>query len=425
MQNHHIKKPETVAVIGAGSRGRDSYGRYIKRNPDRLNVVAVAEPDEDRRKLFSQEHDLEREARYTGWKQLMKENRLAEGIIISTMDDAHVQPAIKALERGYKVLLEKPISPDLEGIKKLYGKYKETGGIVLVAHVLRYTRFFQKLKELLEKGSIGKVRFVDLMENIGFFHFAHSYVRGNWRSTDVAAPIILAKSCHDLDILHWLLGTKTKELYSHGSREVFRAEEQPDGASDRCLDCELELECPYSARKIYLRYSKGNEWPASVISGEHSREGRLHALRKGPYGRCVWQCDNDVPEVQTVHLTQTDNTEVNFMLTAFSKDITREIKIYGSRGEIRGHLERGEIEVSQFGQSDYSIDIQAKPGGHNGGDTGLMDKFVEVLGGESKPEDGLSTSLDDSIESHLLAFAAERSRDKGSVINPQSLREKL
>lgn len=282
-----MNKPKTVAILGTGRRGHGTYGDYIKENPHKVQAVAVAEPNKDRRESFSEEHELSPEAQFTGWKELLNEDQLANGIIISTLDNMHVEPALQALEKGYKVLLEKPIAPNLEGVKQIYEKYQKTNGTVLVAHVLRYTRFFEKLKQLIEKEIIGTVRFVNLIEHIGFYHFAHSYVRGNWRNTTVAAPIILAKSCHDLDIIHWLLGTKTNELYSHASREVFREEQQPEGAADRCLECPLETRCPYSAKKIYLKYAEGSEWPASVISTDHSYQGRLQALREGPYGRCV------------------------------------------------------------------------------------------------------------------------------------------
>lgn len=421
-----MSKPKTIAILGAGRRGRAAYGDYIKKHPNKVQVVAVAEPNKDRRKLFSEEHGLSSEAQFTGWKELLKEDQLANGIIISTLDNMHVKPALHALEKGYKVLLEKPIAPDLEGVKKIYEKYKKTNGTVIVAHVLRYTRLFQKLKQLIEEGIIGKVRFVDIIENIGFYHFAHSYVRGNWRDTTVAAPIILAKSCHDLDIIHWILSTKTKKLSSHASREVFRSEQQPEGAADRCLDCPLESQCPYSARKIYLSRSDGSEWPASVISTDHSYQGRVKALREGPYGRCVWQCDNNVPEVQRVNMTQTDNTEVNFALTAFSQKITRQIKLFGSKGEIKADLEQGTIEIHRFEKEDHhNIEVKPLPGGHSGGDTGLMDRYVGMLEGNIQSNNDLSTSLEESVESHIMAFAAEESREKGTIIELKKWREEF
>ena len=403
----------TVAVLGAGNRGREAYGYYILEHPGDIKAVAVAEPDVEKRKRFSEEHNIRDELQFSSWEQLLERDKLADGIIIATLDNMHVEPVMQAMDRGYKILLEKPIAPALKDIKRIYNKYKKTESRVLVAHVLRYTNFFSKLKELLDNKTIGKIRYVDLNENIGYYHFAHSYVRGNWRNTKVAAPIILAKSCHDLDILYYLLGTKTKMLSSTASLEVFKEDNQPPNAADRCLSCAIEEECPFSARKIYLGSNTG--WPTSVITTDLSYQGRFKALQEGPYGRCVWKCDNNVPEVQRVNMTLTDNTELNFTLNAFSQDITRDIRIFGSHGEIRGDLDEAKIEIYKFGELQNKIQIKQDAGGHNGGDTGLMRQFVDLL--NDKNNNPGAASLDESIESHLIAFAAEASRKKGEVIN--------
>lgn len=408
-----MNKISTVAVLGAGNRGREAYGSYILEHPGDIKAVAVAEPDADKRALFSKEHNIDQKLQFESWEKLLNKDRVADGIIIATLDNMHLEPVLQAMEKGYKILLEKPIAPDLEDLIEIYKKYKETESEILVAHVLRYTNFFSKLKELLDEKVIGKVRYIDLNENIGYYHFAHSYVRGNWRNTDSAAPIILAKSCHDLDILHWLLGTKTKKLTSFASLEIFKEESQPENAADRCIYCEIESDCPYSARKIYL--GENTDWPTSVITTNLSYEGRFKALKEGPYGRCVWKSDNNVPDVQRVNMTQSDNTEVNFTLNAFSKDITRDIKIHGSLGEIEGDFEKGIIELSIFGKSNSVIEIEAASGHHGGGDSGLMSQFVSLLKG--KAIDSWSSSLEESLESHLMAFAAEEARAKNSVIN--------
>ena len=413
-----MNKISTVAVLGAGNRGREAYGGYILEHPGDIKAVAVAEPDPNKRSLFSKEHNIKQELQFESWKDLLNKEKLADGIIIATLDNMQLEPVLQAMEKGYKILLEKPIAPNLEDLIKIYKKYKETESEILVAHVLRYTKFFSKLKELIKEKVIGEVRYVDLNENIGFYHFAHSYVRGNWRNTNSAAPIILAKSCHDLDILHWLLGTKTKKITSSASLEIFKEESQPENAADRCIYCDIESECPYSAKKIYLGENTG--WPTSVITTDLSYEGRFKALKEGPYGRCVWKSDNNVPDVQRVNMTQTDNTEVNFTLTAFTKNITRDIKIYGSLGEISGDFEKGTIEISVFGKSDSKIEIRGASGNHGGGDIGLMNQFVSLLKGEEIDE--WDSSLEESLESHLMAFAAEEAREKDIVIDLNSWR---
>jgi predicted dehydrogenase len=196
-------KTKTVAILGAGNRGMDVYGELIKKRDD-LKVVAVAEKDKIRREKIAKEHSIPPIKQFKNWEDLLIEDKLADGIIISTGDKEHFEPLIKSLKKGYKVLCEKPITDSFENLTALYNDYKNYSNDVMVSHVLRYTPFFRKIKEIITSEEIGSVRFVSLIENIGFFHFAHSYVRGNWRNKEVGAPIILAKSCHDLDILYLL-----------------------------------------------------------------------------------------------------------------------------------------------------------------------------------------------------------------------------
>lgn len=408
-----MNKPVTVAVLGAGNRGREAYGKYIREHPGDIKVVAAAEPDKNKREIFAKEHNLSTEQIFKSWDELLNQERLADGIIIATLDTMHVEPAIRAMGKGYNILLEKPIALNVENTLKIAQNAKETNSKILVAHVLRYTNFYRELKRLLDENIIGKIRYVDHIENIGYYHFAHSYVRGNWRNTNVAAPIILAKSCHDLDLIYWLLGKKCIDLSSHASLEYFTAENQPEGAGDRCLSCSIEAECPYSACKIYLTNNTG--WPASVIATDLSYEGRYKVLMEGPYGRCVYKCDNNVPEVQTVRMRFEDNIEVSFALTAFSHEINRTSKFFGTKGEVRADFEHGLIEVYKFGKTEERIKVDNGSGGHGGGDTGLMKYFTKFL----KEDRYIAhmTTIEASLESHLMAFASEEARRKAEVIN--------
>ncbi len=399
--------PVTVAVIGAGNRGSRVYGEYILNHPDDIKAVAIAEPDLKRRSIFAKKHNIEEKYQFDSWTDMFSREKVADGVIIATMDTMHISPAIKTLEKGYKILLEKPIATKWSEISKLQKRSKDLDGQILVAHVLRYTPFYHRLKEILADGLIGTIRLVDHIENIGYYHFAHSYVRGNWRNTKEAAPIILAKSCHDMDLIDWLLEKRCLELSSSASLEYFTEDNFPKGAADRCLDCSVVEDCPYAAQKIYLTEEEG--WPVSVITDDLSYDGRIRALKEGPYGRCVFKCDNNVPEVQTVRMTMEDNIEVNFALTAFSSQITRRTSFYGSLGEIQADFEEGEIIIDRFGFDRKIIKVSAPGEGHGGGDTGLMDYFVKFLEKENI-QSGDSTSLDASIESHKMAFAAEESR---------------
>lgn len=410
----------TVAVLGAGNRGDRVYGRYIKEHPSEIRVVAIAEPEKSRRENFASEHQIKKEYCFRSWEGLLARERLADGIIIATMDTMHLQPALKAIKKGYKILLEKPIAPTWQETMTLVREARKMGGKILVAHVLRYTPFYRKLKEILSSGVIGRIRLVDHIENIGYFHFAHSYVRGNWRNTEVAAPIILAKSCHDLDLLYWLLGKKAWTICSSGSLEYFTAENKPVGAGERCQDCSVEENCPYSALKIYLNDNQG--WPVSVITDDLSREGRIKALEVGPYGRCVYSCDNNIPEVQTVQMTMEDNLEVNFALTAFSSRITRRTIFFGTRGEIKADFEDGLIFLDKYGEGQEVINITAPGEGHGGGDHGLMEHFLQFLKGEEKNNYSTTTTIEESLESHLMSFAAEKARKNRKIVDLNEFR---
>ena len=416
-----MKNIVTVVILGAGDRGREVYGQYILEHPGDIKVVAIAELDKEKRKIFAKEHNIAEECRFDSWEQLLDQRKLADGIIISIPDNMHAESAIRAMEKGYKILLEKPIAPNLEDTLKVVRKANETSSKILVAHVLRYTNFYEELKRLLKERVIGDIRFVDHIENIGFYHFAHGFVRGNWRNTDIAAPIILAKSCHDMDLIYWLLEKKCIDLSSHASLEYFTSENQPRGASNRCLACTVEADCPYSARKIYL--TKDTNWPVSVITTDLSYEGRYKALEEGPYGRCVYSCDNNVPEVQTVRMRFEDNIEVNFALTAFSNEKNRTSKIFGTGGEIRANFEYGIIEVYKFAKNSETIMVSNLAGGHSGGDSGLMNNFVRLLKGEIEKDD--LTTIEASLESHVMAFAAEVAREEGIVVNLDKFRRSI
>ncbi|SIQ22639.1 Gfo/Idh/MocA family protein [Halanaerobium kushneri] len=414
-----MNKTVTVAIIGAGDRGRGAYGQFIKNNSDKIKAVAVAEPNQKKRKLFADEHNIKEKLQYNSWENFLNQKKLADGIIISTLDNMHLNPVLYAMEKGYKILLEKPITPNLNDTFKVLQKAQKTNSDILVCHVLRYTPFYQKLKKILKKEYIGKIRFINHIEKIGYYHFAHSYVRGNWRNTSVAAPIILAKSCHDLDLLYWLTDEKCIELSSHASLDFFNENNHPKGATNKCLDCSIESECPYSAKKIYLNGSDG--WPTSVITDDFSYEAKIEALRKGPYGRCVYKCDNNVPEVQTIRMTLTNNIEVNFALTAFSDKITRKTSIFGTKGEINADFDRGIIKINKFGFSEQKIKVKKSKSGHNGGDAGVMKEFIKMIQGKNK-SDSISI-LENSIESHIMAHAAEKSRFNNKVIYLDNIRK--
>lgn len=402
----------SISVVGAGDRGKDSYALYALDYPEDLEIVAVAEPNEAKRNEFVKVHNIKEENIFTSWEELLECDRLSDGIIIATQDDMHFKPTKIALEKGYDVLLEKPMSNDITEIVALGELAKQYDNNFMICHVLRYSPFFSKLKELIESGVIGELRSMQHNENIGYYHMAHSFVRGNWRNETESSPIILAKSCHDMDIMLWLVGSKCTKISSFGSLSHFKPENAPMSSAKRCLECGIEKECPYSAPALY--YQHIGHWPSSVITDDHTFEGVTKALKEGPYGRCVYHCDNDVCDHQVVMMEYENEVTATFNLSAFTDKTHRTIKLMGSLGEIRGDDRTSEIELTIFGQESKKIKLDSVKGRHGGGDYGIMEDFVNLLKGN---EGKALTSADVSVESHVMAFACEKSRHQGVVVN--------
>ena len=403
----------TAILIGAGLRGV-TYTDYALRNRNEVKIIAVAEPDRERRERFKALHQIKHENCFDSWEQLLSGPKMADAAIICTQDRMHFKPTMKAMELGYDVLLEKPMSVNPEECIRLGAYANEHKRILDICYVLRYTPFFMALKKLLESGKIGRLISVQHNENVGYWHMAHSFVRGNWRNSDESSPMILQKSCHDMDILRWLVGADCANISSFGELTYFKAENAPEGAPLRCLDgCIHQNECAYYAPKLYLSEDTG--WPASAISNDHSYEARFKALKEGPYGRCVYQCDNNVVDHQVVGMEFTNGVTAAFTMCAFANEISRTIKLMGTEGEIRGAMEKNELEVKNFATGTVDvIRLQEEQAGHGGGDDGIMKDFISLL--QSQKTD-VDYCIDDSVHSHLMAFAAEKSRLDKKIVN--------
>jgi predicted dehydrogenase len=245
--------PVEVVLMGAGNRGAYAYAPYALRFPEQIRVVGIAEPDPVRRARFAAAHAIPRERQFQSWEELLALGQIADGAMICTQDHMHVDPAVMAMNAGYQVLLEKPMAPDLTGCVRLAQVAEQTGRMLMIGHVLRYTTFFSRLHEILESGRLGDIITVDHRENVAYFHMAHSYVRGNWRRADRSSPMILAKCCHDLDILFWNMNRHCVRLSSVGSLLHFRSDQVGPEIPDRCVNnCPVERDCPFSAISIYL-----------------------------------------------------------------------------------------------------------------------------------------------------------------------------
>ena len=415
--------PVNVVVLGAGGRGFHTYGNWILENADRIRVVAVAEPDPARRKRFATAHGLPPERVFADHRQLFSQGQLAPGLINATMDRQHVETTLGALQVGYDVLLEKPMATTPHECVQLVRTAEAAGRTLHICHVMRYSPLYNTLYETLRSGAIGEVMAVGYRENVAFWHQAHSFVRGNWGNSERAAPMILAKSCHDMDILFWLLGKRVKRLSSFGSLTHFRPEQAPKGAPERCTDgCPHWQSCPFYAPRIYLQDTSG--WPVSAITMDTSYEGRMEALRSGPYGRCVYHCDNDVVDHMTINMLFEGDVTVTFTMHAFSHENCRTMRYDGTLASLRGHTGKGELTLHEFRTlQERAIPIVQAVGGHGGGDAGLMNAFIDALNGQGT---ALRTSARDSLESHLMAFAAEESRlAEGQVIDMAAYRTRI
>ncbi len=418
------RPPARLGVIGAGQRGADVYGAFALAHPDLVRFVAVAEPDAERRTRFARAHGIGRECSFDDWPALIVADLDVEGVIVATPDRAHVGPATAALECGHAVLLEKPIGSAPEEVEAIAEAGRRGAGELTVAHPLRYTAFFSTIARLVADGAIGQLVQIDHLENVSWWHFAHSYVRGNWRREDLASPLILAKACHDLDVIRWLAAGTCRSVASFGSLRHFRPEEAPAGAPAYCLDgCPVASSCPFYAPRIYLGPDP-SRWPVSVVTREPGEAALVEALRRGPYGRCVYRCDNDVVDHQGTLLEFATGVVATLTVTAFTAENGRTVKLMGTRGEIRGHMERGRIEVRRFAdgaamQPPPAQRIEVAVGdGHGGGDSRMIEAFARrvIAARAGRPAGEPATSLAVSLDSHRMAFAAERARKEGVVV---------
>lgn len=409
-----------IAIAGVGERGRNAYGKELVKMKDRVTVTAVADTNEERLGLAGDMFGVPSAMRFHSAEEMLSRDRLADAVFICTQDRQHVSQAVAALRKGYDVLLEKPVSPDLEDLGEIVRVQKETGRRVVVCHVLRYTPFFQMIKKTIESGRLGEVVAIQALENVCYWHQAHSYVRGNWRREAETSPMILAKCCHDLDYLVWLSGRKCERVSSLGSLMYFRPENAPDGAALRCTDCRAKASCPYDAEKIYLTNPEtgilhGNTgWPVEVLAENPTEEKIRLALERGPYGRCVFHSDNDVVDHQTVNMEMEGGATLTLTMCAFTSNGGREIKVMGTLGDLKGDMNENRIRITRFGEKTEEIDlsrVEKDDAGHGGGDALLVGEFISLL--EGKDPDDTVTTLERSVESHLIAIAAERSRLSG------------
>ncbi len=416
-------KPISVILIGAGLRG-DAYTTAMSKMPEKFRVVAVAEPEEGRRNVIRDRHAIPEEKCFSAWQEILSRPKMADVCLICTMDDMHYEVAMKAISLGYDLVLEKPVAQTAEECTAIAHAAKEKGVKVLVCHVLRYTPFYNQIKRILMDGTIGKIMSGIFVEGVGHIHQSHSFVRGNWHSEKETTPMLLAKSCHHLDIIQWLLHLPCRRVQSFGKLTYFRKENAPEGAPVRCIDgtCPIVDTCRYACKKLYYD-DKENLWLRQASTRGIAKgaiptdEEVMTALKTTDYGLCVFHANNDVVDQQTVNMEFEGGVTATLSMNAFNKG-GRYIRLFGTKGELYANFADPEITVYTFQNKEkkgYPIPQidESIVSGHGGGDSGLVMELFDYLSGDYK---GYSAAdIEISVKNHLIGFAAEKSRRDGTV----------
>lgn len=413
-------KTLTVAILGCGNRGADIYGTIMYEMPEKFKITALCDINEIKLDRAGTQFGVPKDMRFSTENEFFAQRR-SDLIVIATLDADHVRQALRALELGYDIMLEKPITDKIDECEALLAAQKRYGGKIFVCHVLRYSPAFTECAKILDSGELGKLVAVQATEEVAYWHQAHSFVRGNWRNREETAPMILAKCCHDLDLLQYYAKSACKTVSSVGDLAYFKPENAPDGATARCIECPHASTCPYSAIRLYMDDWKNRGrpywiWPQATISDSRPlTEAAIEkALRDGPYGRCVYACDNDVVDHQLCNFVFENGVKASLLMTAFTANGGRIIKFCCTLGELVLDEENGFINIKPFGKPQSTLNFTDfcgnVGGGHGGGDRGLIMSIYAALNGETAA--GV-TSLENSIESHLMAIRAEQSRLSG------------
>lgn len=422
-------KKLTAISVAYGDRCR-RYCEYAVQFPEELQIVGVAEPIDAKRNSSKETFNIPDENVFLSWEEMAQKPKFADFAIIGTQDKDHLKPALAFIEKGYDLLLEKPMAPTAKECKLILEAAEKKGVKVVVCHVLRFTPFFNMIKDMIDDGTVGDVQSIAHLENVGNVHYSHSYVRGNWRNTAESSPMILAKSCHDMDILQWLVGEECTQVQSFGSQRYFVHSNKPEGAPDRCLDgCPYADTCYYNAEKVYFHDEK-NSWMRSIVaktSTEPTDEMVMEAIKNGPYGRCVFACDNDVVDRQVVNLEFANGCTASFSMNPFN-DGGRYIHVFGTNAELTGDMENGTIKVYSYKTcetTEYAVGTQgaAITSGHGGGDTGIIRDVLKYFG-TGEMSKGIC-SLRTSYMNHIIAFGAEESRLENKVINLEDFSDNI
>ena len=404
-----------IAILGLGSRGAIYGSELFHHN---VEITAVCDLDSEKTKKFCNAWNVKQS--YNNSEAFFSTGKLADALVITTQDRDHYQHAMKALQVGYNLLLEKPISPILNECLELEETSKNNGLFIFICHVLRYSKFYRSIKNVIDSGILGEIINIRHQENVGFYHFAHSFVRGNWNNEKRSSPLILAKCCHDMDLLYWLCNSKAKSISSLGSLKYFNKNNAPAGAAARCCDCQYNNTCVYDSKYLYVGRQKNNVTEIgakgfhAAFTASNEPEIILKELMTNNYGRCVFSSDNDVCDHQTAHILMQNDIKIIFEVSAFTKHCHRIMNIQGTKGELNADDRYHEFTVDIFGDETKIISTKNDDSGHCGGDSGLIKDFIAYLNGNVSEVENL-TLISESIESHRMAEAAELSRKNSGL----------
>jgi predicted dehydrogenase len=326
------------------------------------------------------------------------------------------------MKQGYHILLEKPMTQEAATCVEIGDMSDSYDKAFILGYVLRYTPFFSEIKRVLEEGAVGQIKTIAHSENVGIAHYSHSYVRGLFGESAVAGPMILSKCCHDMDILNWLTDSKCVRLSSFATESYFNAGNAPKGAPMRCTDgCPISDTCLYYAPKMYSAPRSG--FNVEMISFDKSMEGRMKALREGRFGRCVYHCDNDAVDSQVINMLYENGVTVSFSTTAYAEECYRFIRITGTKGELYGNLEENEFVVRDFATGrKETIAVSTVLDRHSGGDYFIMADFLRMI---REGETSGRTDARGAVDSHVMCFAAERTRLEGHEIDIDEYKKEL
>ena len=419
------EQPVTAVIVGCGHRAV-IYADYSLAHPDELKIVGVADPNRERCLMAAKRYGFSEENCFESAEALAARPRFADAVINGTMDHQHVKTSIPLLRLGYDILLEKPFAVNEAEMRALDFAVKESGRRVMICHVLRYAGFYREIRRRVAAGELGDIINIQLAEHVSFHHLSTSYVRGKWANSEKCkTSMLLAKSCHDLDIMMWMMNpVKPKKVSSVGARTQFRPENAPEGAGTRCTkDCPLVDTCRYSSKRLYLEHP--DNWTMYVWADlehiEHpTDEDRMNSFRNGnPYDRCIYKCDNDVVDHQSVLIEFEDGATGTFNMIGGSAKSMRTIHIIGTKGELYGEFESGKLTVSKIAPdepelfADEEVDL-SEGGGHGGGDEAIVEDFVRYV---RTGEQSIScTAIENSLAGHLTVFLADDSREHGGEV---------